>query len=114
MLRPRGASIIFVAALLFLSPQARSAQSAAIPTAPVREIHSDGLKSLPEPELIALCGLQPGSQAGRDDLQAAADKLVQSGLFAKVRYNFQTRADGLLVTFHVEEAPRIPAYFDNL
>jgi outer membrane protein assembly factor BamA len=114
MLRPRGASIIFVAALLFLSPQARSAQSAAIPTAPVREIHSDGLKSLPEPELIALCGLQTGSQAGRDDLQAAADKLVQSGLFAKVRYNFQTRADGLLVTFHVEEAPRIPAYFDNL
>jgi outer membrane protein insertion porin family len=90
------------------------AQSAAIPTAPVREIHSDGLKSLPEPQLVSLCGLQTGSPAGRDDLQAAADKLVQSGLFAKVRYNFQTRTDGLLVTFHVEEAPRIPAYFDNL
>ena len=101
-------------ALLSFGATNTLAQSAAIPTAPVREIHSDGLKSLPEPELITLCGLQTGAQAGRDDLQAAADKLVQSGLFAKVRYNFQTRTDGLLVTFHVEEAPRIPAYFDNL
>ena len=47
-------------------------------------------------------------QAGRDDLQAAADKLVASGLFANVKYNFQTRVDGLVVTFHVEEAQRIP------
>ena len=82
--------------------------------APLREIHVDGLKSLPEPQVVALSGLQSGAQAGKNDLQAAADKLVQSGLFAKVRYNFQSRIDGLLVTFHVEEAPRIPAYFDNL
>ena len=52
--------------------------------------------------------------AGRDDLQAAADKLVASGLFAHVKYNFQTRVDGLVVTFHVDEAQRIPAYFDNI
>ena len=47
-------------------------------------------------------------------MQAGADKLVQTGLFAKVRYTFQTRVDGLVVTFHVEEAKRIPAYFDNI
>src|SRR6266403_3805346 len=82
--------------------------------APLREIHTDGLKSLSEPQVAAISGLQSGAQAGKDDLQAAADKVVQSGLFAKVRYNFQSRIDGLLVTFHVEEAPRIPAYFDNL
>lgn len=97
-----------------LSPSLLFAQSAAIPTAPLREVRADGLKNFPEPQLIAISGLQPGAPAGRDDLQAAADKLVQSGLFAKVRYNFQTRTDGLLVTFHVEEAPRIPAYFDNI
>ena len=90
------------------------AQNAAIPTAPLREVHSEGLKSLPEPQVTAMSGLQVGAQAGREDLQAAADKLVQSGLFAKVRYNFQTRTDGLLVTFHVEEAKRLPVYFDNL
>jgi len=83
-------------------------------TAPLREIHADGLKSVPELQVVALTGLQTGAQVGKDDLQAAADKLVQSGLFAKVRYNFQSRTDGLLVTFHVEEAPRVPVYFDNL
>jgi outer membrane protein assembly factor BamA len=114
MLRSWCPPLTFFGALLSFGAEVSLAQNAAIPTAPVREIHSDGLKSLPEPQLIALSGLQTGAQAGRDDLQAAADKLVQSGLFAKVRYNFQTRTDGLLVTFHVEEAPRIPVYFDNI
>jgi outer membrane protein assembly factor BamA len=85
-----------------------------VATAPLREIRTEGLKSVSEPQVAALSGLQIGAQVGKDDLQAAADKLVQSGLFAKVRYNFQSRTDGLVLTFHVEEAPRIPAYFDNL
>src|ERR1700687_5891100 len=90
------------------------AQSGIVATAPLREIRADGVKSLPEPQVVTLTGLQTGVEVGKDDLQAAADKLVQSGLFAKVRYNFQSRTDGLLVIFHVEEAPRIPVYFDNL
>src|SRR5580693_566247 len=90
------------------------AQTPPASTAPLREVRSDGLKSIPEAEVVALSGLQPGTPAGREDLQTAADKLVQSGLFAKVKYNFQSRADGLVVTFHVDEAERIPAYFDNL
>ena len=109
--------LIFLTAILSLGISSVSsvrAQNSAIPTAPLREIHSEGLKSLPEPQVVAISGLQPGAPIGREDLQTAADKLMQSGLFAKVRYNFQTRTDGLLVTFHVEEAQRIPAYFDNL
>ena len=88
--------------------------SAALATAPLREIRSDGLKSLQEPQVAALTGLTLGNQVGKDDLQSAADKLVQSGLFAHVRYNFQSRTDGVVVSFHLEEAKRIPAYFDNL
>src|SRR5713101_1119246 len=91
-----------------------SPQTVPVATAPLREIHVGGLKSLSEPQVATLTGLQTGAQVGKDDLQAAADKLVQSGLFAKVRYNFQSRTDGVALTFHVEEAPRIPAYFDNL
>jgi outer membrane protein assembly factor BamA len=83
-------------------------------TATLREIRSDGLKSLTEAQVASLSGLQSGAQAGRDELQAAADKLLETGLFAKVKYNFQTRVDGLVVTFHVEEAQRSAAYFDNL
>jgi outer membrane protein assembly factor BamA len=114
MLRISRASLVAFAALTPVLISSIQAQTAPAATAMLREIRSDGLKSLPEPQVVALTGLQPGTPAGRDDLQAAADKLLQSGLFTKVKYNFQTRTDGVLVTFHVEEAPRIPAYFDNL
>jgi outer membrane protein assembly factor BamA len=91
-----------------------SAQTPDATAAILREIHAEGEKLLTEAQVVAITGLLPGAQIGRNDLQAAADKLVQTGLFAKVGYNFQTRLTGLLVTYHVEESPRIPAYFDNL
>jgi len=115
-MRVRNSMALFLAAASAFSAWAQTAPVGPSPaaTAQLREIRTDGLKSLPEPQAAALTGLQIGAQVGKDDLQAAADKLVQCGLFAKVRYNFQSRTDGLVVTFHVEEAPRIPAYFDNL
>jgi outer membrane protein assembly factor BamA len=99
--------------LAILSAPSAWAQGDSAATAPLREIRAEGLKSVPEPQVAALSGLQLGTQVGKADLQAAADKLVQSGLFAKVRYNFQSRTDGVALTFHLEEAPRVPAYFDN-
>ena len=90
------------------------AQSPEPVSAPLREVHVDGEKHLTEAQIIAITGLVPGSQIGRDDLQTAADKLVQSGLFARVSYNFQTKLASVLVTYHVEESPRIPVYFDNI
>jgi len=101
--------------LLFLLPVASpaSAQTPDATSSPLREVHADGEKLLTESQVIAITGLTPGAQIGKNDLQAAADKLVQSGLFAKVSYNFQTKVAGVLVTYHVEESPRIPVYFDN-
>jgi len=86
---------------------------AAAGAATLREIHSDGQKVLTEGQIAALTGLQPGAPVGRDDLQGAADKLVASGLFATVKYDFKTRAEGVSLTFHVAESPRLPAYYDN-
>jgi outer membrane protein insertion porin family len=85
------------------------------PTAssPLREIHIDGEKLLTESQIIAITGLTPGAQISKNDLQSGADKLVQSGLFSKVSYNFQTKLASVFVTFQVEESPRIPVYFDN-
>jgi len=114
MLRIWRACLVAFAALTPLLISPAEAQTAPAATATLKEVRAEGLKSLPEPQIATLAGLQPGASAGREDLQAAADKLLQTGLFTKVKYNFQTRTDGLLVTFHVEEAPRIPAYFDNL
>ncbi len=101
---------------LFLLPAGlpASAQTPDTTMAPLHEVHADGEKVLSEAQVVAITGLVPGALVGRNDLQTGADKLVQSGIFAKVSYNFQTRFAGVLVTYHVEEAPRIPAYFDNI
>src|SRR6266852_2995392 len=103
------------ALLLLLLPSGFpvSAQTPDAAAAPLREVHADGEKLLTEAQVISITGLIPGAHIGRADLQAAADKLVQSGLFAKVSYNFQTQT-GVVVTYHVEESTRIPAYFDNI
>ncbi|HEU0370053.1 MAG TPA: hypothetical protein VFR42_12620, partial [Candidatus Acidoferrum sp.] len=82
-------------------------------TAELREIRSEGQKVLTEAQIAALSGLQTGTQVGRAELQAGADKLVGSGLFATVKYDFKTRNEGVSLTFHVAESPRVPAYYDN-
>src|SRR5215472_16413464 len=112
----RGNFPITGAGLLFLLTGAvcpSLAQTAGNVTASLREVHIEGQKHLSEAQIVAITGLTVGSEVGRADLQAAADKLVQTGLFSKVSYNFQTRS-GVVVTYHVEESPRIPAYFDNI
>src|SRR5216683_5281312 len=115
--RFRGCSRIRFAVLCFIllpSGFSTRAQAPENATAPLREVHADGEKLLTEAQVIAITDLAAGTQIGRNDLQAAADKLVQTGLFAKVSFNFQTKLAGVLVTYHVEESLRIPVYFDNI
>src|SRR5713101_9671494 len=104
-----GLGLLFV----FILPPVRT-QAPETPTATLHEIHADGMKIPNETQVVVLSRLVAGSQVGKSDLQTGADQLVQTGLFAKVNYSFQTRGDDVTVTFHVEEAPRIPAYFDNI
>lgn len=99
--------------LFFAAAYAMPAQTPDTATAQLREVRVDGQKHLSEAQIVALTGLIAGSQVGRTDLQAAADNLAKTGLFDKVSYNFETRT-GVIVTYHVEESPRIPAYFDNI
>jgi outer membrane protein assembly factor BamA len=108
--------LIAVAALLSICACAAplaTAQTAGNGTAQLREVRSDGQKKLTEGQIAALTGLQTGTQVGREELQKAADKLVASGLFATVKYDFKTRTEGLTLDFHVTESPRVPAYYDN-
>lgn len=98
----------------FLFSLPAPAQTPAPATAVLHEIRTAGLKTFTEAQIIALTQLEKDSQVGKPDLQAAADRLLQTGLFAKVNYTFQTRGDGLTVTFQLEEAPRVPIYFDNM
>ncbi len=91
-----------------------SAQTPPANTGTLHEIHVDGFKKLTEAQIVALTELQLNSQVSRDSLQAAADKLVASGLFAHVKYDFRTRGDQVTVNFHVEENSLLPAFFDNI
>src|ERR1700685_4630526 len=100
-------------AALLPSPPAQ-AQTPGPATASLHEIHTERRKTLPEAQVVALSQLEKGSQVGKPELQAAADRLLQTGLFAKVNYTFQTRGEDLTVTFQLEEAPRVSVYFDNL
>jgi len=116
-IRHRGAVLILLG--FFSDTVATRAQDAApaapaAATATLRQISADGLKFLPEPAVVTLTGLTVGAQVGRADLQAGADHLLQSGLFANVTYNFETRDNGVSVSYHLQEAPRLPVYFDNL
>jgi outer membrane protein insertion porin family len=79
----------------------------------LKEVHADGLQSINESQLAGLAGLQIGAQVSKADLQAAANKLFQSGWFAKVKYSFASKPEGLVVTFQVEEGPHFAAYFDD-
>src|SRR5215471_15788194 len=83
-------------------------------TGVLHEIHVDGFKKHTESQIIALTELQLNSAVSRDSLQAAADKLVASGLFVHVKYDFHTRGDEVIVNFHVEENSLLPAFFDNI
>jgi hypothetical protein len=105
---------LLLCAVLILSPvHSLFAFTAPGQTSTLRQIHAAGNKRFTEEQITALTGLQSGAEVGRDDLQSAADRLVGTGLFANVKYTFQTRTDGLVVTFSLEEAPRLPVFFDN-
>jgi outer membrane protein assembly factor BamA len=82
-------------------------------TSTLRQVRVEGNKHLTEDQIAALSALQIGAEVSRDDLQAAADRLVQTGLFAHVKYGFQSKSDGLAVTFVFDEAPLLPVFYDN-
>ncbi|HLZ50724.1 MAG TPA: POTRA domain-containing protein [Candidatus Acidoferrum sp.] len=90
------------------------AQSPAPATAILHEIRTEGLKTLSDSQILALSQLEKGSQVGKSDLTAAADRLLQTGMFANVNYTFQTRNEELTLTFQLEEAKRVPIYYDNI
>jgi outer membrane protein insertion porin family len=106
---------LFVTFLLITAPVISGfAQSTENPTATLKVIRAEGASHLNQSQVVALSGLSVGSAVGKPDLQSAADRLVQTGLFSNVNYVFQSKEDGLYLTFKLAEAPRMPVYFDNI
>src|SRR2546426_7734359 len=61
----------------------------------IAQIKFEGLRKYSEAQMDELSGLHPGDVAGREDLQAAADRLAQSRFFTKVSHQFQNRGEGV-------------------
>jgi outer membrane protein assembly factor BamA len=99
--------------LFVLGGPRTTAQTPAAATATLQEIRAEGLKSLTLDQVTAMSQLQKETQVSKADLQAAADRLLQTGMFAKVNYKFQTKDEAVTLTFQLEESPRVPIYFDN-
>lgn len=113
---PRLSALLFAFALCLPATVAATAtpQVDEHATAPLRAVHADGATHLTEAQVAGLAGLRAEQQVSRKDLQAAADRLVQTGLFSAVKYNFNTDAAGVTVTFHLQESERLPVLFDNI
>lgn len=64
-------------------------------------------------QVLAVSGMKLGSPVSHATIQAGADRLAASGLFASVRYRYSTDEGGLHVAFDIQDAPTFPVLFDN-
>jgi outer membrane protein assembly factor BamA len=85
------------------------------PSRKIAKIEIEGLARLSADEVIATSGLKTGAPFSLEELDAAGQRLVDSGLFAKVGYRTSTKGSLMTVVFQVEEAKggQSPVVFDN-
>ena len=73
-----------------------------------------GLKRIPPAQVIASSELKIGDTVDTSMLDAAATRLMQTGLFKKLTYRVRGTATQVAVIFEVEEANRsLPVVFEN-
>jgi len=73
-----------------------------------------GTKRYRPEDVVAATGLHVGDTVTPEDIQAAADRLIQLGPFLSARYRFTSSGDDLRLEFQVADAPTVPVSFDNL
>jgi outer membrane protein assembly factor BamA len=82
--------------------------------ATLRRVEFVGLKKMTEQQAIDASGLKIGDPINPEIIDAAAEKLMQSGLFKKLGYRVRTADSDATVIFDVEEASRnLPVIFEN-
>ena len=80
----------------------------------LQKIEVVGTKRMTTEQVITLSGLQIGQAVDGTVLDAAADKMLKSGLFRKLGYRARATKDGAIVTFDIEEsAMALPVVFEN-
>jgi outer membrane protein assembly factor BamA len=81
----------------------------------IAAIETEGLQSLNTETVIATSGLKIGDAFSVEATDAAAERLVSSGLFTKVGYRTRTAGTNVTITFQLEEikGQSSPVVFDN-
>ena len=106
----------FVVIVISCAAFASSAQQPPAGKFKVSRIEWVGLARLKEEELVAASGLRVGQEADVAALDAAAERLLASGLVTRVEYRLREAGGSATVTFDVAEAKKegdIPVAFDN-
>jgi outer membrane protein assembly factor BamA len=108
------AALLFAACLLLgLAAGARAQQP---PQQPIKldRIEFKGLEKVKEAEALEKSGLAVGQTVDIDAVEAAANRLLESGLFANLSYKLKGTTDKALLTFEVIERKwTMPVAFDN-
>lgn len=95
-------------------PQSQTPPAVESKKGKISSIKLKGLQSYPGAKVLAVTGLHAGDLVAKENLQAAADHLLQLGLFSTVNYSFKSRGEELDLTFEIVEAPAVAVSFDNI
>lgn len=104
--------------LLFVLPFAGLSEQGQNPAAPrtytLNRISATGLKHFSTEQIALASGLRKGQQVDMAAVDAAADRLFQSGAIAKIGYSYKTAGSSLDVEFQITEASQfLPCSYDN-
>ncbi len=111
--RTGSATLVILCLAIIIAANVAAAQQSA---RKIARIEVEGLQRLSSADVIATSGLKTGVPFSIQDVDEAGEKLVESGLFAKVGYRTVTNSNEVTVVFQVEEAKnsQSPVAFDNL
>ncbi len=102
----------------FAQPRSAPKKKAPAATAarwPIESLQVEGNRSYTREQILAAAGLKIGQVAGRQDFEAARDRLVASGAFESVGYKFAPGPNGgYTAVFQVAEVQQVyPATFED-
>jgi outer membrane protein assembly factor BamA len=105
-------AVVFCVVTLHATPE--RAQQAAPQTVTLERIEFKGLERVKESEALEKSGLKTGQSISLDDLDAVANRLLESGLFKNLSYSLKGKTDKAVLTFTVvEQTWTMPVSFDN-
>lgn len=108
-------SHLILSLILLAVPGVNAQQGSSGRTLRLGRIEFTGLQSRTQEEAISASGLKIGQMVDVAALDAAAQRLIDSGLFKNLSYRLRTNSDQAIVIFKVEEekGAAAPVVFDN-